>query len=105
MKFFISILCIIIFIGCSNGKIEEKTNSNCPIIGLPNQGIGAYLINRSRGKRMEFTIKSYPVNKTDEIKNAIYILEPGAQTFIGCISQDYNFHYYRYEIAGEREVK
>ena len=51
---------------------------------------------------INFTIKSYPNNQSNEVTNTNLVLEPGAQTFIGCSTLEHN---YRYEIVGEREVK
>jgi hypothetical protein len=100
MKNFFYIIGLLFVISCSNGEIKQIENANCTNGSFPAQG--AFLINTSNNKRIQFTIKSYPDNQSKVVTNTIYILEPGAQAFLGCTTLEHNYHY---EIVGEREMK
>lgn len=101
MKKNIFVFYLAIFLtSCYNGKIEYTESPDCKNGEFPSQG--AFLVNTSQSNRIQFTIKSYPNNQSNVVTNTTYILEPGAQTFLGCMTFEHDYHY---EIVGEREMK
>lgn len=96
MKSFFYALTLLFFISCSNGEIQHTVSNDC------GNGQGVFLVSTSNSKQIQFTVKSYPNNQSNVVTNTTYILEPGAQTFLGCSNLEHDYHY---EIVGEREIK
>jgi len=95
LLYFISIM--LILLSCSNGKIEFRRDTTfC-------KGDGAeFLVNKSKNKKIQFTIRQNPANQATNVSTKTYTLNPGDEIFIGCNSLDDQNDY---KITGEMQLK
>lgn len=75
------IIPIIILMGCSDGKIQKRNDTD----NYPSSGRDVYLVNTSKSKKITFTIKKVKskINESPYITVYQETLFPGDETYLG----------------------